>query len=477
MKHLLYFLLLLLSLTSAKSDKKYYGEKYRPQVHFSPEKNWLFESNGLVFYRGEYHFFYQNVAINNKIVQNQLGHATSKDLIHWQHLPMAFTPDEKATDMASCRPLAGSTVVDTLNVSGLQQKGETPMLLFYSDSKGDQNLAFSNDKGVTWNKYGKNPVISNPGEDAHDPKVFYHAESGKWILALYREKGENIKAAGISFYRSSDLIHWEYQSHLEGFGECPDIFQVSFEANPTEKKWVVLSGEGEYKIGTFDGLSFKPESELQKLDYGKNFFATQTLSGLSDGKVIQIAWMRGGEFPDMPFNGQMSFPTELSLRSTKKGTVLCRKPIAAISSLFDRELLKKEKNLIPGIKGNLLGGLKGDAIFIKATLRPKSSDSFGIIVRNGKTSNGTDIRYDTAKKTLDANGVKMMIEPIDGRIELQILVDRTSIEIFGNNGEQSISTCFLPTQGEEELLLYTQGGELFVESLEGHTLKTAWPTK
>lgn len=158
--------------------------------------------------------------------------------------------------------------------------------------------------------------------------------------------------------------------------------------------------------------------------------------------------------------------------------VLCRKPVASISSLYDKELLKKDKNLIPGIKGNLLGGIKGDAVHIKATMNLKSSDNLGIIVRNGKQAGGTDIHYDTAKKILDVNGAKMALEPVDGKIVLEILLDRSSIEILGNNGEMGISTCFSPAQiKEDEIILYTQGGELFVESLEAHTLKSAWVIK
>ncbi len=477
MKNTIYSLLLLFVLISAKTDSKYYNEKYRPQYHFSPEKDWLFESGGFVFFRGEYHLFYQNVAINNKILHNKLGHAVSTDLIHWRHLPFAFIPDEKANDVASCRPMTGSAVIDSLNVSGLQQQGEKPMLIFYSDSEGNQNLAFSTDKGSTWTKYAKNPIIANPGKETQDPKVFYHAPTGKWILALYRGKGEAAKNTGISIYTSSDLLKWEYRSSLEETGESPDLFEIAFEGKPAEKKWVILSGEGDYRIGTFDGLTFKPETEIKKLDWGKNFFAAQTLSNAPDGKVIQIAWMRGGEFPEMPFNGQMSFPMEVTLRSTIKGPVLCRKPIASISTLYDHDLQKKDKNLIPGIKGNLLSGLKGDAVYIKTVLLPKTSDNFGIIVRNGKQASGTDIHYDTAKKILEVNGVKMALEPVGGKIVLEILLDRSSIEILANNGEMGISTCFSPVQKEDEMILYTQGGELFVESLEVHALKSAWSTK
>ena len=477
MKHIIFSLSVLFLLVAAKSDSKYYNEKYRPQYHFSPEKDWLFESCGIVFFRGDYHLFYQNVAISNKILNNRLGHAVSKDLIHWQHLPYAFTPDEKATDMASCRPMTGSAVIDSLNVTGLQQKGDKPMLVFYSDSEGNQNLAFSTDKGSTWSKYAKNPLISNPARDSQDPKVFYHAPTGKWVLAFYSRKADEAKSGGMSIYTSPDLLNWKYSSFLEGIGECPDLFEVAFEGKPSEKKWVVSSGEGDYRIGNFDGLTFQPETEIRKLDYGKNFYASQTVSNAPDGKVIQLAWMRGGEYPEMTFNGQMSFPMELSLRSTKNGPVMCRKPISTLKSLFDHELLKKDKNLIPGIKGNLLGGIKGDAIYIKAVLQPKSSDSFGIIVRNGKQASGTDIHYDTAKKVLDVNGAKMALEPVDGKIMLEVLLDRSSIEILGNNGETGITTSFLPVQKEDEMVLYTQGGELFVESLEVHSLKSAWIKK
>jgi len=476
MKYLIYSLLLLILLVSAKSDKKYYNEKYRPQFHFSPERNRLFESNGIVFDGGEYHLFYHNVTVSNKIYSDQIGHAVSNDLIHWHHLPAAFAPDEKAKNPGSSALLAGCAVIDSMNVSGLRQKDEKPMLIFYSDSIGNQNIAFSNDKGTTWSKYLKNPILSVTGGEAHDPKVFYHASSRKWILALYRSKGTDIKKSGISFYSSTDLLNWKFCSHLEGFGECPDIFELALDGNSAEKRWVVLAGDGDYKIGSFDGLSFKSETGIQKLDYGKNFYDAQTVN-TTNGKVVQIAWMRGGEFPDMPFNGQMSFPTELSLKSTGKGIVLCRKPIPAISSLFEHEVLKKEKNMIPGLKGNLLSGIKGDAVYIKAILLPKNSDLFGFIVRNGKQASGMDIHYDTAKKIMDLNGIKMALEPIDGKIELEILLDRSSIELFANDGKLGISSSFLPVEGEDDLILYTQGGELLVEYLEAHTLKTAWLNK
>jgi fructan beta-fructosidase len=477
MKYLIVIMLSLLLLLSAKSDKRQYDETYRPQFHFSPEKNWMFQSNGFLFYKGEYHLFYHNISIGNKRFKDELGHAVSKDMLHWSHQPVALTLEDRVADPDAAQPTSGSAVIDSMNVTGFQQNGEKAMLIFYSDSKGNQHLAYSVDKGASWNKYAKNPILKNSGGEAHDPKVFYHAPTGKWVMALYSNPGDGAAKAGISFYNSADMLEWKFSSHLEGMGESPDLFEVAAELPGSAKKWVALSGEGEYKIGNFDGLTFNPETGLQKLDYGKNFFAAQTLFNAPQDKSILIAWMRGGEYTDMPFNGQMSFPTEVSLRTTSKGLVLCRKPIETISSIYKDEIKKKDKNFIPGLKGSLVGGIKGDAIFIRATFKPGTSDSFGFIVRTGKKSEGTDIHYDTAKKTLEVNGSKMIVEPLDGKIELEILLDRASIEIFANHGEAGLSTCFAPVQGEEELLLYTQGGELYLETLEAYNLKSVWANK
>jgi sucrose-6-phosphate hydrolase SacC (GH32 family) len=293
-------------------------------------------------------------------------------------------------------------------------------------------------------------------------------------MLLYQLNVLKGEGAGVSIYNSSDLLKWEYQSHLEGIGESPDLFEIPYDGKSFSKKWVLLSGEGDYVVGAFDGKAFQPETSNRKLDNGKNFFASQSISNPADGTIVQLSWMRGGEFPDMPFNGQLTFPVELRLISSKNGPVISRKPIASISKLYDRELQKKDKNIIPGLKGNLAGGLKGKTFHIRAILHPKSSDSFGFVIRSGKQSNGTEVRYETAKKILDVNGSRMPLETINGKIDLEILIDRSSIEVFCNNGTSGISSCFTPAEGNEDLGLYTQGGELFVESLDIRTIKSVW---
>jgi fructan beta-fructosidase len=461
-----------------KTDKKYYQEKYRPQYHFTPEKNWMNDPNGLVYYGGEYHLFYQYNPNGKEWGFMHWGHAVSKDLIRWEHLPVAINPDEDSKDKNHATAYSGSAVVDEKNSAGLQQGEEKTLLVFYTSFECGQRLAYSNDKGRTWHKYAKNPLIPFAKDDARDPKVFFHAPSGKWVMVLYRRPDGDEAQQGISVFTSLNLINWELQSHIAGYYECPDLFELPLDGDKGKSKWVLLGGSGEYRVGSFDGKQFSPETPMKTLDYGKNFYATQTWSNHPEGKVVQLAWMRGGEYPDMPFNGQMTFPCELSLRTTQSGPTLCRKPIEAIATLHGKnDLIKKEKNIIPGLQGNLVGGISGKILHIKAKFNPKTSDGFGFIVRNGKKEVGTEIRYDTNKKLLSCMGGQAVVEPKDGLLQFEILLDRSSIEIFVNDGEVVLSSCFTPAEEDDDLTLWTQGGELFVNEIQVYELKSAWNGK
>jgi len=459
-----------------KQDKKYYQEKYRPQYHFTPEKNWMNDPNGLVYYAGEYHLFYQYNPNGKEWGFMHWGHAVSKDLIRWEHLPVAIGPDEDSKDKSHATAFSGCAIVDENNTAGLQVGAEKTLLIFYTSFECGQRLAYSNDKGRTWKKYDKNPLIPFAKDDARDPKVFFHRPSGNWVMVLYRKPAKET-SKGISIYTSKNLINWELQSHIEGYYECPDLFELPLDGNKEKSKWVLLDASGGYRVGRFDGKTFTPETLKKTLDYGKNFYATQTWSNQPDGKLIQIAWMRDGEFPDMPFNGQMTFPCELSLRTTKAGPTLCKKPIDAIATLHSKGLIKKDKNIIPGLNGNLVGGISGKALHIKAKFDPKSSDGFGFIVRNGKKEVGTEIRYDSGKKLLSCMGGQATVTPKDSLLTFEILLDWSSIEIFANDGEVVLSSCFTPTEKDDDLTLWTQGGELFVNKIEVYDLKSAWIAK
>lgn len=479
MKCSLSIFVFLLSFLFASAGKpvKTFDELYRPQFHFTPEKNWHNDPNGLVYYKGEYHMFYQYNPFGNKWGYMHWGHAVSKDLINWEHLPIALYSDNNSKDSVECTAFSGSGLVDINNVTGLQSGEEKTILLFYTSQHCGQRLAYSNDNGRTWKKYDKNPIIPyDATDDARDPKVFWHEPSKQFVMALYRKPDNKESAKGVSFYTSKDLINWTLKSHIPGFFECPDLVELPVNRRADDKKWVLFDGDGSYVIGSFDGEKFTPESSKMKSDFGANYYATQTWSNIpeTDGRTIQIAWMRGGEFPGMPFNGQMTFPCELSLKKYTEGIRLVRKPIKEIEQLHLKGETWENKNLIPGINKNLVKSVKGDCLHIIGSFNIKTADSFGFMVRLDKKANGTEITYETKSKSLSCLGKSVVVEPVDGVIKLEILIDRSSIEVFANDGKSVMSSCFSPSENADGVYLFNTGGELLVDKLEIYPLKSIW---
>ncbi len=304
--------------TSGSAD---YDEVYRPQFHFSAKTNWLNDPNGLVFYKGTYHMFFQHNPTGINWGNMTWGHATSPDLIHWKQQDNAIEPDALGTIFS------GSAVVDWNNTSGFQKGKDKPLVAIYAcagdtspESKGQpytQCIAYSPDAGKTWSKYALNPVLKQLAPGNRDPKVIWYAPKSEWIMALFFENSD------YGLFSSPDLKHWKQIQRFTfpGVGECPDFFQIHVEGDTDESKWVFVSASGDYLVGSFDGEKFVPEQKGLRMDGGPNFYAVQTYSDIPkrDGRRIQIAWMNGGSYPNMPFNQQMSFPCRLTLRKTPEG--------------------------------------------------------------------------------------------------------------------------------------------------------------
>ena len=467
-------------LFSSVPEKNYYDEKYRPQFHFTPEKNWHNDPNGLVYYDGEYHMFYQYNPKGLEWGFMHWGHAISKDLVHWGHMPIALYPDNDSEDKVNCTAFSGSAIVDERNLLNKQKGVDKTLVAFYTSQNCGQRIAYSTDKGRTWEKYEGNPIIPfNENDDARDPRVIWHEESQKYVMVLYRKTTDDDKSKGISFYTSDNLIDWQWNSHIPGFFECPDLIRLQVTNRPEEKKWVLFDGDGSYLIGTFNGITFTPETAKMKGDFGNNYYATQTWSNIpeDDGRTLQIAWMKGGKFPEMPFNGQMSFPCELSLTKFSFGYKLVRNPVKEIELLHGKHHKWEHKNIIPGINMNILKSVKGDCLHMKGIFDLKTSDGFGFMVRQNKKNQGVEILYNVKRGTISVLNSTVPIVPTDNKIELEILIDRASIEIFANGGQTVISNCFTPVEGADELVLFANGGELMVDKLDIYKMETAWKEK
>ncbi len=462
--------------SALKPEKGYYSELYRPQFHFTPEKNWLSNPSGLVFYKGEYHMFYQYNPTGNESGYAHWGHAISKDLMRWEHQPIALYPDEDSKDSMYCTVLQGSAIVDEHNLLGKQKGEEKTLVLFYTSQNCGQRIAYSTDKGRTWEKYENNPVIPfDESDEASSPKVIWFEPTQKWVMVLNRKSGDNDNTRGISFYVSENLIDWEWKSHIAGFSESSDLVQFKVTNRPEETKWGVFDGDGSYIIGSFNGEEFSPETGKMLSDFGKNYFGAQTWSNVSeeDGRIIQIASL-GGEFPEMPFKGQMTFPSELYVTKFNFGYKLIRKPVKEIEQLHGKHYSWENKNLIPGINENILKKVSGDCIHIIAEFDIKTSNNFGFMIREGRGDAGTEVLYNVKRGTLSVLGSTVPLPPIDNKIKLEILVDRSSIEIYANDGQAVVSNCFTPAEKAEDYVLFTNGGELEVINMDVYSVESGW---
>ena len=443
-----------------------YQETYRPQFHFTAKKNWLNDPNGLMYYDGEYHLFFQHNPSGIDWGNMTWGHAVSVDMVHWEQLPHAIEPDELGTIFS------GSGVVDWNNTAGFQTSEENVLVAIYT-SAGEfapvettytQSIAYSNDRGRTWIKYRNNPVLSNLAKGNRDPKIIWHGPTKKWVMALYLENND------FALFGSPDLKSWTKLSdvHLPDASECPDLFELPVDGDQNCTKWVFWGANGRHFIGTFNGEHFSAQSGVLQTEHGANCYAAQTWSDIpsSDNRRLQIAWMSGGKYPDMPFNQQMAFPCELTLRTTADGIRMFRKPVREIETIHQRRHSWNDEGLTPTT--HLLDGIEGELFDIRAEIELGEAKAVGFGVR------GENIHYDIDTQRLTCLEKSAPLQPIDGRLQFQILVDRTSIEVFGNDGRVSMCSCFLPDVANKRLKIFASGGEARIVSLDVYELRSAW---
>jgi len=472
--------LLIFSISCFAQDENYDKQQFRPQFHFSPEKNWQGAPGGLIYFEGEYHLFYQYNPNGTDAGFSNWGHAVSENLINWKYLPVAISPDENSTDTSRCTILSGSVIVDKNNVLGKQNGSIQTLVAFYTSDECGQRLAFSTDKGRTWHKYDQNPVIPYDTTDkASDPKVFWHGETQKWVMLLSRQISDNANTKGTSFYTSENLTEWKFQSHIPGVVNHPDLVEFTVENRPNEKIWVLFDGEGTYLMGNFDGNTFTPSSGKMKCDWGKNYYATQIWNNLpeSDNRVLQIAWLRDGAFTGMPFNGQMSFPSELSVKKFASGYKLIRKPVTEIAQLHDKHDSWANKNLIPGINQNIMKKLNGDCLHIIGEFDIKTSDNFGFMIRHSTKNPGIEVLYNVKRGVLTVLGSTVPLLPEDNIIKLEIVLDRSSLEIYANDGQAVVSNLFEADAKSKDVVLFTNGGELGIIQADAYEMKSIWSEK
>jgi fructan beta-fructosidase len=517
-----YFTLLLFALASCCRPEAPYHEKYRPQIHFSPPENWMGTPVGLAYLDGEYHLFYQYNANGMDGNPKHWGHAISTDLVRWNHLPLSLSPDSLGA-IAS-----GSIVDDIKNTSGLGTAENPPLVAIFTyhnyeaeyNGKMDvqsQGLAYSLDKGLTWTKYNDNPVIPNPGiRDFHDPKVIWYEPEDHWVMILAVE-------GRIRFYTSPDLKNWEYASDFglnldnkENVWKRPDLFELPVEGENKQTQWILtvsiecgLSKEWKmgFFAGNFDGCTFSSSQILPyETDHGKDNYGGITSNNLPDGRHVLIGWMNNWEYadniPTSPWRGSLTIPRYLRLEQTPYYYILTSQPIVEISALHANQALVHNIDVVQDIHSsgfvNMSPRLDFPLLPSEINIRFRTNkqvplgfaEKFGIKLRNKKgeyilagydayhqqfyIDRSSHSTIEIIPGTLSTAQVSEQDINEAGALDIRIILDIASIELFAMDGKVVISNLFYPSSDFNILEIYAENGKVHVERISVTQLKSIW---
>lgn len=500
-------LLLILCLSGAWGQQ--YREPFRPQFHFSPQRNWTNDPNGLIFFDGEYHLFFQFNPFGDTWGHMSWGHAVSRDLLHWQELPVAI-PEQNGIMI-----FTGSTVVDANHTSGFCAAGKPCLVAVYTGhstpggkQSQTQNLAYSNDRGRTFTKYSGNPVLDLHMSDFRDPDVFWWEAGRRWVMAVALPNDHKVL-----FYASPDLKHWDRAGEFGPAGatggqwECPTLMEVPIEgASPAASRWVLKiglnpggleGGSGEqYFVGTFDGARFvndNPASVTLWTDYGKDCYCSLAFNNLPRGEApVILGWMSNWQYadktPTKPWRGQMTVPRQVALRRFREGLRLVQEPVAAFHSLR-RNAFAWTGASAAAINAALREHATiGNSFELHASFTPGAKGETGWRVR-GAGGTYTTIGFDAAKQQVfvdrTASGntafspqfpalTASPITGLHGPLDLTILVDRSTIEVFAQHGEAAITNLIYPPEGPLSLEFFAPDGWAGKVAAERWDLASAW---
>lgn len=430
-----------------------YREPLRGQLHFSSRRGWNNDPNGMVFADGEYHLYYQHNPYGWPWGNMHWGHAVSPDLVHWRELPIALYPPRHG-DWA----FSGSAVVDRENTSGWKRGTNELIVAAFTSTARGECMVHSTDGGRTFTEFEGNPVVRHKGRD---PRLLWHAPTKQWVMAVYDEENGG---QWIAFHTSPDLKTWTYRSRIEGFYECPDLFELPIDG---ARRWVLTGASSEYMVGDFDGQTFKPITPKLKGHLGKGFYAAQTFTHEPRGRVVQIGWFQTAT-PGMPFNQSMSLPNELRLAATPEGPRLTWTPVEELSSLRTASRALGPLTLQPD-DANPFAASTSELVELRATFAPAPATVVVFGVR------GVRIAFDPAKQELSVNGHRAPAPLRDGSLDLTIIADRIGLEIYAAGGRTYIPFALNLAPEQRSVVLEVEGGPATFSRLDLHELKSIWP--
>ncbi len=471
----------------------------RPQLHFTPQAHWINDPNGLVYLDGEYHLFYQYHPHSDIWGPMHWGHAVSRDLIRWDELPIALFPDELGAIFS------GSAVIDRANTAGFGDQAMVAIFTHFASGLQQQSLAFSTDRGRTWTKYSGNPVIPTPEgvRDFRDPKVFWYERAGAighWVMLL---------AVGqcIWIYTSPDLKTWDKAGEFgagegahDGVWETPELLELAVDGGP-EKRWLLAVGMGDgagidgmgeqYFIGRFDGTRFvneNPPETVLRADHGTDFYAAQAWNDVQDGRTLWIAWMSNwsyaNQIPSAGWRGAMTLPREITLSRIAGAIRLVQRPVTELKHYrVAHRQWSGQRTDVPSLTEST-----GAALEIIAQLDTTAATGWAGFRLEAGPGEETLIGYDLARQELFvdrrrsgeagfhpgfAGRQAALLLPVGGVVNLHCIIDRCSVELFGNDGLISLTALIFPTDSQFHIEPFENGCKGALRPVDIYSLRTA----
>ncbi len=478
-----------------------YHEQYRPQIHFSPKAHWTNDPNGMVYYNGIYHLFFQYYPGGTVWGPMHWGHTISKDLVHWEELPVALYPDSLGYIFS------GSAVVDEKNTSGFGKNGKPPLVAIFThhDTIGEkagtktfqnQSIAYSLDNGKTWIKYAGNPVLKNPGiTDFRDPKVMWYEPQQKWVMTLATKDH-------ITFYSSPDLKNWSKESEFGkelgahgGVWECPDLFSLD---DNGKKVWILIinlnpgapnGGSGtQYFIGDFDGKTFTPSNNKEQwIDYGPDNYAGITWSNTGNRKIFlgwMSNWMYANQVPSVQWRNAMTIPRELKIKHAGGNIYVASDPVKELNAIALKTITLD--NIKTGSNFDLASKTGSINLPCRINLDFDKATDFSLILSNAsgeklvigfdkqsnqyfidRTNSGkTDFNKDFAAKHTAPRLINA------GKMNVSLVVDESSVELFADDGLSVMTEVFFPSSPYNKVSIRADNS---IKQLQYTPYKSIWP--
>jgi fructan beta-fructosidase len=495
--------IILSSLVMLKSiAQDVYHEQYRPQVHFSPKEKWVNDPNGMVYYKGIYHLFFQYYPDSTVWGPMHWGHATSSDLIHWEQKPIALYPDSLGYIFS------GSAVVDNKNTSGFGKNGKPPLVAIFThhdpigakakrDNFQNQSIAYSLDNGTSWIKYQRNPVLKNPGiRDFRDPKVMWYEPGKKWVMTLATKDR-------ITFYSSPDLKSWKKESEFGkdvgahgGVWECPDLFTLP---DNGKKVWVLIvnlnpggpnkGSATQYFMGDFNGNKFTPiDTDTRWLDYGPDEYAGVTWSNTGNRRLFlgwMSNWLYANKVPTVAWRNAMTIPRELHISHVGKDRFVSSEPVEELNKIASKPVTKQnfvvEKDFdLSALTHTITFPCRIDLSLerIKDFSFVLSNDSGEkVIIGYDKKLNQYFIDRTSSGKVDFQKGFaarhaapRLKNSP---QMNLSLILDESSAELFSDDGLTVMTEIFFPQKPYDQIHIETGDG-VSVKKLRYVQLQSIW---